>query len=90
MATKENGSVVPGIIGWGSMVAFAVVFDVVAARKGHLTLSRTLGKSLSHPVLGPVLAGAFCGLGYHLYIGELVPDIVDMTTTATKLTKEQR
>lgn len=83
-----NPSVVPGVIGWGAMVAFAVAYDIVASRSGHLTLSRTLGKGLSHPVLGPVLAGAVGGLSYHLLISELVPDIVDLTTTATKLTKE--
>lgn len=68
-----TGSDLPGVIGWCALVAGAAGFDVWAIRTQHPTLSRTLGRGLAHPLLGPILAGAWAGLSYHLLIEELLP-----------------
>jgi hypothetical protein len=65
-----------GLVGWGITLGSVVSYDVWASRTGHPTMSRTLGHFLAHPVWGPVLAGSWCGLTYHLLIEELIPEIV--------------
>lgn len=60
----------PGLVGWFATAAVVVGYDAWAARSHHPTMSRTLGHYLRQPVLGPILAGAWCGLSYHLLINE--------------------
>lgn len=66
----------PGVGGWIVTLGSVVVFDVWAARTGRPTMSRTLGHYLGRPVLGPVLAGAWSGLSYHLLVEELLPGLL--------------
>ncbi len=63
----------PGLVGWAATIGSVVAYDLWAARTGRPTMSNTLGHYLAHPVLGPVLAGAWAGLSYHLLIEELWP-----------------
>lgn len=63
----------PGIYFWAGIVAYVVASDetlVQIIKKP--TMSRTLGEGLRHPLLGPVLAGAWMGLTYHLLISEIL------------------
>lgn len=62
-----------GLIGWAFTLGSVVGFDTWAIRTKNPTMSRTLGHYLARPVLGPVLAGAWCGLSYHLLAEELLP-----------------
>ena len=66
-----------GLIGWGATLGVVVAYDVWAIKTRHPTMSATLGHALAHPVLGPVLAGAYSGLGYHLLVEELLPAFLD-------------
>jgi hypothetical protein len=59
-----------GITGWLSVLAGVVCIDVWLIRHKRPTMSRTLGHFLSDPLVGPVLAGAWAGLTYHLLIEE--------------------
>lgn len=60
----------PGLYGWLATFGVVTVFDIWASRTDHPTMSRTLGHYLSKPVLGPVVAGAWAGLAYHLLVNE--------------------
>jgi len=62
-----------GLVGWGATVGVAIAYDVWALRTKRPTMSRTLGHFLAQPLWGPVLAGAWAGLSYHLLIEELLP-----------------
>lgn len=62
-----------GLIGWGITLASVVAYDTWAIATHRPTMSATLGHYLAHPVLGPVLAGAWAGLSYHLLIEEVLP-----------------
>lgn len=65
-----------GLVGWAATTGVVVGYDVWAARTGHPTMSRTLGHFLAHPLIGPMLAGGWFMLTYHLLIEELIPEIV--------------
>ena len=67
----------PGLIGWAATAATVTGFDVWASLTGRPTMSRTLGHYLAHPLLGPILAGAWSGLTYHLLVEELIPGIAE-------------
>lgn len=60
----------PGLIGWVATAVVVVGFDWWAASHRRPTMSRTLGHYLSQPITGPVLAGAWAGLAYHLLVEE--------------------
>ncbi|MCU4184036.1 hypothetical protein K6U06_06665 [Acidiferrimicrobium sp. IK] len=60
----------PGLYGWLATATVVVGFDLWAARTRRPTMSRTLGHYLSQPILGPVLAGSWAGLAYHLLVEE--------------------
>jgi hypothetical protein len=64
------------MVGWVATAGVVVSYDVWAAHTGHPTMSRTLGHFLAHPLIGPLLAGAWSLLTYHLLIEELIPEIV--------------
>jgi hypothetical protein len=75
MASKRQVWVrwwVPGILAWIVTCMVPTAFDLWAVHcdPERPTQSRTLGHFLAHPVIGPVLAGIFCGLGYHLLVNE--------------------
>jgi hypothetical protein len=74
MATKFNNI---ALVGWGVTLGSVVAYDTWAIRTRRPTMSRTLGHYLAHPVLGPVLAGAWSGLSYHLLVEELLPAFFD-------------
>lgn len=67
----------PGLFGWAVTLGSVVVYDTWAIKSGRPTMSRTLGHYLAHPVLGPVLAGAWSGLSYHLLVEEIIPTVVE-------------
>lgn len=52
------------------MLTLVVCIDIWLVRHHKPTLSRTLGHFARHPLLGPVLAGAWAGLTYHLLVLE--------------------
>ena len=60
----------PGLYGWLATFGVVAVYDLWAAHTGHPTMSRTLGHYLHQPVTGPILAGAWAGLAYHLLVEE--------------------
>ena len=62
-----------GLVGWAVTLGSVVVYDTWAIKTKHPTMSATLGHYLPEPILGPVLAGAWAGLSYHLIIEELLP-----------------
>ncbi len=66
-----------GLVGWAATTTSVVVYDVWAAKTGHPTMSRTLGHYLAHPIAGPVLAGCWMGLTYHLLVEELLPAFLE-------------
>jgi hypothetical protein len=80
----------PGLYGWTATAAVVVAFDVWAEKTGHPTMSRTLGWYLHRPVTGPILAGAWAALAYHLLVEERLtaldqalvhsPNLPDITT----------
>lgn len=60
----------PGLYGWAATAAVVVIYDRWAIVNQRPTMSRTLGHYLHRPILGPVLAGAWAGLCYHLLVEE--------------------
>lgn len=72
----------PGLIGWIATFLVVVIFDVWASKTNHPTMSRTLGHYLTRDVTGPILAGAWMGLGYHLLIDERFAAVDDVLLTA--------
>lgn len=70
LVTARETYPLPGLIGWAVTLGSVVVYDTWASVSGHPTMSRTLGHYLRRPVLGPILAGAWLGLGYHLLVSE--------------------
>lgn len=60
----------PGLWGWLAVFGVVAAFDVWAIETGRATLSRTLGYYLHRPVTGPILAGGWAGLAYHLLVEE--------------------
>jgi len=62
-----------GIVGWAATTASVVAYDAWAIKTGRPTMSRTLGHYLAHPIAGPILAGVWMGLSYHLLVEELLP-----------------
>lgn len=60
----------PGLYGWIATFGVVVCFDIWAVRHDKPTMSRTLGHYLHQPVTGPILAGAWAGLAYHLLVEE--------------------
>lgn len=60
----------PGLWGWVATLATVVIADMELAKRGYPTMSRTLGHYLHKPILGPILAGAWAGLAYHLLVEE--------------------
>ena len=60
----------PGLYGWLATAAVVVGYDAWAILTDRPTMSRTLGHYLHRPVLGPVLAGTWAGLAYHLLVEE--------------------
>lgn len=70
-----------GFIGWAATTATVVAADMIAVRTGHATMSRTLGHFLGRPLVGPILAGAWSGLSYHLLIEELIPALLESAPT---------
>jgi hypothetical protein len=60
----------PGLYGWIATFGVVTAFDMWAAMNGKPTMSRTLGHYLSRPITGPILAGAWAGLAYHLLVEE--------------------
>ena len=69
----------PGLVGWAITAAAVVGFDLWAHFTNHPTMSRTLGHYLGQPVLGPILAGAWAGLSYHLVVEERLVQIDNAT-----------
>jgi hypothetical protein len=67
--------------GWAATLGAVVVYDTWAIKNKRPTMSATMGHYLAHPVLGPVLAGAWCGLSFHLLIEELLPAWLDERST---------
>lgn len=67
----------PGLYGWAATFAVVGAFDLWAAHNKRPTMSRTLGHYLAHPVLGPLLAGGWCMLSFHLLIEELLPGMIE-------------
>lgn len=64
----------PGIMAWLATCAVPAAFDEWATTRcpQRPTQSRTLGHFLPNQIIGPVLFGVFCALGYHLFVEELV------------------
>lgn len=60
----------PGVYGWLAVAGVVVSYDTWAIRAGRPTMSRTLGHYLKHPIIGPMLAGVWMGLTYHLLTEE--------------------
>lgn len=60
----------PGLWGWMATAATVVAYDLWAAKSKRPTMSRTLGHYLHKPILGPVFAGAWSALAYHLLVEE--------------------
>lgn len=67
----------PGVLGWVAVAVVVVVADVELATHHKPTMSRTIGEGLRHPILGPILAGGWLGLSYHLVVEELLNAIFD-------------
>lgn len=70
--TPSSFSARPGLYGWIAVAAVVVATDVLLIKHHKPTMSRTLGHYLGHPLFGPVLAGAWSGLSYHLLIEERI------------------
>lgn len=60
----------PGIGLWLGIVLYVVVGDLLLAHNHKPTMSRTYGHFLRHPLLGPILAGIWGGLAWHLTVSE--------------------
>ena len=60
----------PGLYGWIATLGVVATYDGWAMATGRPTMSRTLGYYLHRPILGPILAGAWAGLAYHLLVEE--------------------
>jgi hypothetical protein len=73
-ATRFNNI---GLVGWAVTTGSVVVYDAWALKTKRPTMSRTLGHYLAHPIVGPVLAGIWMGLSYHLLVEELLPAFFD-------------
>lgn len=67
----------PAAVGMGGIVASTVGADVWAAVTGRPTISRSIANCLEHPVLGPVVFGGLCGLGWHLVVDPIVRRLSD-------------
>lgn len=65
----------PGLYGWLATFAAVGAYDGWAIKTGRPTMSRTLGHYLHRPVIGPVFAGAWAGLCYHLLVEERLTNI---------------
>lgn len=70
---RRRGYPLVGLVGWGVTFGAVIGYDTWAHFAHRPTMSATLGHYLAHPILGPVLAGAWAGLTYHLLIEELWP-----------------
>lgn len=60
----------PGLWGWMATFGVVAVYDVWATKTGRPTMSKTLGHYLHRPIVGPIMAGAWAGLAYHLLVEE--------------------
>lgn len=60
----------PGAYGWAATFGVVAAYDCWAIKTGRPTMSRTLGHYLHRPVIGPIFAGAWAGLAYHLLVEE--------------------
>jgi hypothetical protein len=77
----------PGLYGWMMTAAVVVGFDVWAHFNDRPTMSRTMGHFLAQPVLGPILAGAWSALAYHLLIEERLTNIDSVLMRAKSLSE---
>lgn len=75
----------PGLYGWMATFAVVVIYDGWAIRNGRPTMSRTLGRYLHKPIIGPVFAGAWAGLCYHLLVEERLVQLDDALVGARSL-----
>lgn len=65
----------PGLYGWMATFGVVAAYDAWAMNTGRPTMSRTLGFYLHKPILGPLFAGAWAGLCYHLLVEERLTQI---------------
>lgn len=75
----------PGLYGWAATFGVVAAFDAWAMATGRPTMSRTLGHYLHQPILGPVLAGAWAGLAYHLLVEERLTNLDAVLVAAPQL-----
>lgn len=75
----------PGLYGWAATFGVVIAYDLWAARTGHPTMSRTLGYYLHKPILGPIFAGAWAGLAYHLLVEERLSNLDEALVGARSL-----
>lgn len=85
MVTRRDTFPFPGLYGWAATFGVVVAFDVWAMKTGRPTMSRTLGYYLHRPITGPILAGAWAGLCYHLLIEERLEAIDSVLVQAKSL-----
>jgi hypothetical protein len=67
--------------GWAATLGAVVVYDTWAIKNKRPTMSATMGHYLARPIVGPVVAGAWCGLTYHLLVEELLPSFLAEKTS---------
>lgn len=55
----------PELLGWLALLAYVVAWDVVAPRRGRITLSRSVWRALDKPIGGPFAVGLMAGIVHH-------------------------
>ncbi len=75
----------PGLYGWLATFGIVVAYDLWATSHKRPTMSRTLGHYLHQPVTGPILAGAWAGLAYHLLVEERLVNLDEALVHAGSL-----
>ena len=82
---KRETYPLPGLYGWLATFAVVISYDVWASRNRKPTMSRTLGHYLHQPITGPILAGAWAGLAYHLLVEERLVNLDEALVQAKSL-----
>lgn len=75
----------PGLYGWMATFGIVVAYDAWAMKTKRPTMSRTLGFYLHKPILGPLFAGAWSALAYHLLVEERLVQLDEALVNAKSL-----